>query len=39
VSSQGELGFDLRKLLGGARDAVKETVKYKIKIFGSDGKA
>jgi fructose-bisphosphate aldolase class II len=39
TSSQGELGFDLRKLLGGARDAVKETVKYKIKIFGSEGKA
>jgi len=39
VSSQGGLGFDLRKLLGGARDAVKEVVKYKIKIFGSDGKA
>jgi fructose-bisphosphate aldolase class II len=39
VNSQGELGFDLRKLLGGARDAVKETVKYKIKMFGSDGKA
>ena len=39
VNSQGELGFDLRKLLGGARDAVKETVKYKIKLFGSDGKA
>ncbi|MFA5962237.1 MAG: class II fructose-bisphosphate aldolase [Parcubacteria group bacterium] len=39
VNEQGELGFDLRKLLGGARDAVKETVKYKIKIFGSDGKA
>lgn len=39
VTSQGELGFDLRKLLGGARDAVKETVKYRIKMFGSDGKA
>ncbi|MFZ2626908.1 MAG: class II fructose-bisphosphate aldolase, partial [Candidatus Moraniibacteriota bacterium] len=39
VSSQGELGFDLRKLLGGAQNAVKETVKYKMKIFGSDGKA
>ncbi|MEI6587435.1 MAG: class II fructose-bisphosphate aldolase [Candidatus Moraniibacteriota bacterium] len=38
VSGQGELGFDLRKLLGGAQDAVKETVKYKMKIFGSDGK-
>ncbi|MEI7426087.1 MAG: class II fructose-bisphosphate aldolase [Candidatus Moraniibacteriota bacterium] len=39
VNGQGELGFDLRKLLGGARDAVKETVKYRIKMFGSDGKA
>lgn len=31
--------FDPRKLLGDARDAVKHTVKEKIKIFGSDGKA
>lgn len=39
VNEQGEVGFDLRKLLGGARDAVKETVRMKIKYFGSDGKA
>lgn len=31
--------FDPRKILGDARDAVKQTVKEKIKIFGSDGKA
>lgn len=31
--------FDIRKLLGDAREAVKETVKQKIKFFGSDGKS
>jgi fructose-bisphosphate aldolase, class II len=35
---QGGISFDLRKLLGDAKDAVKETVKEKIKYFGSDGK-
>jgi fructose-bisphosphate aldolase, class II len=35
---QGGVSFDLRKLLGDAKDAVKETVKEKIKYFGSDGK-
>lgn len=30
--------YDPRKLLGDARDAVKQTVKEKIKIFGSDGR-
>ncbi len=39
VSEQGNVSFDIRKLLGEARDAVKDTVKRKIKIFGSDGKA
>jgi ketose-bisphosphate aldolase len=38
VRNQGNVSFDIRKLLGGARDAVKDTVKTKIKIFGSDGK-
>lgn len=36
---QGGISFDIRKLLGDAKEAVKETVKERIKIFGSDGKA
>lgn len=39
TKNQGNVSFDIRKLLGDAREAVKETVKKKIKIFGSDGKA
>lgn len=39
VRDQGNTSFDIRKLLGEAREAVKETVKLKIKLFGSDGKA
>ncbi|EKE16123.1 MAG: Fructose-1,6-bisphosphate aldolase, class II [uncultured bacterium] len=39
VREQNEVSFDVRKLLGDARESVKETVKQKIKIFGSDGKA
>ncbi|HRZ95091.1 MAG TPA: class II fructose-bisphosphate aldolase [Candidatus Moranbacteria bacterium] len=39
VRNQGNVSFDVRKLLGGAREAVKEAVKKKIKFFGSDGKA
>lgn len=39
VKEQSDVSFDLRKLLGGAREAVKETVKIKMKYFGSDGKA
>lgn len=31
--------IDPRKILGPAREAMKETIKEKIKIFGSDGKA
>jgi fructose-bisphosphate aldolase, class II len=38
VRNQGNISFDIRKLLGEAREAVKEIVKRKIKIFGSDGK-
>lgn len=38
VRNQGNVSFDIRKLLGEARGAVKDTVKKKIKIFGSDGK-
>jgi ketose-bisphosphate aldolase len=32
-------GLDLRNILGKARGAVKESVKHKIKLFGSNGKA
>jgi len=32
-------GLDLRAILGEARDAVKESVKHKMKLFGSAGKA
>jgi fructose-bisphosphate aldolase class II len=39
VREQNDVSYDVRKLLGGAREAVKEEVKKKIKIFGSDGKA
>lgn len=39
VRNQGNVSFDIRKLLGEAREAVKEVVKGKIKMFGSDGKA
>lgn len=39
VREQNEASFDIRKLLGGAREAVKKEVIKKIKIFGSDGKA
>jgi len=38
VRNQGNVSFDIRKLLGEAREAVKESVKKKIKFFGSDGK-
>ncbi|MBR0118970.1 MAG: class II fructose-bisphosphate aldolase, partial [Eubacterium sp.] len=32
-------GFDPRKLLAPGAEAIKETVREKIKLFGSDGKA
>lgn len=35
----GEVSYDVRKILGDAREAVKHTVINKIKYFGSDGKA
>jgi len=31
--------IDARKMLGPARDAMKEVVKYKMRLFGSSGKA
>ena len=39
ASAQAGVGFDMRKILSGARDAVKETVKGKMRMFGSEGKA
>lgn len=39
VMKQGPMNLDARKFLGEARDAVKNIIKDKIKIFGSDGKA
>lgn len=39
VRNQGSISFDIRKLLGGARDAVRDIVKKKMKFFGSTGKA
>ncbi|MFA6159666.1 MAG: class II fructose-bisphosphate aldolase [Parcubacteria group bacterium] len=35
----GSTNFDVRKILEAARESVKETVKQKIKYFGSEGKA
>lgn len=35
----GEVSYDVRKILGDAREAVAHAVKQKIKYFGSDGKA
>jgi fructose-bisphosphate aldolase class II len=39
VKGQSEISYDVRGLLGSAREAVKETVKNKIREFGSAGKA
>lgn len=39
VKNQDRISFDIRSLLGSAREAVKDVVKQKIKFFGSDGKA
>ncbi|EKE11763.1 MAG: hypothetical protein ACD_15C00027G0012 [uncultured bacterium] len=38
-TAQDDPGFDVRRILGKAREAVKESVKHKIKLFGSNGKA
>ncbi|HOX11111.1 MAG TPA: class II fructose-bisphosphate aldolase [Candidatus Moranbacteria bacterium] len=38
VRDQSEVSFDIRKLLDGAREAVKKVVKEKIRYFGSAGK-
>jgi fructose-bisphosphate aldolase class II len=39
LKSQGGASIDLRSLLGKSREAVKQVVQDKIKLFGSDGKA
>lgn len=39
VREKRDVTFDLRKLLGSSREAVKEVVKEKIRAFGSEGKA
>jgi ketose-bisphosphate aldolase len=39
VNERGDVSFDVRKLLGNARDAVKSVVKEKMRYFGSEGKA
>lgn len=39
VNNEETASFDITKFLGAAREAVKETVKKKIEIFGSAGKA
>jgi ketose-bisphosphate aldolase len=39
LKNQGGASIDMRALFGKSRDAVKEVVKDKIKLFGSDGKA
>jgi fructose-bisphosphate aldolase, class II len=39
VHEQNDISFDIRKLLGDARQAVKEVVKEKMRFFGSEGKA
>lgn len=38
-NSGGNTTFDIRKILGDAKDSAKQTVIQKIKFFGSDGKA
>ena len=38
VHEQNEISFDIRKLLGDAREAVKNIVKEKMRYFGSEGK-
>ncbi|HBO16937.1 MAG: Fructose-bisphosphate aldolase [Candidatus Moranbacteria bacterium GW2011_GWE2_35_2-] len=38
LKDEGGGSFDMRRLLGNAREAIKEVVKTKMKYFGSDGK-
>ena len=39
IRQQNDISFDIRKTLGEAREAVKNTVKEKMHYFGSEGKA
>lgn len=39
IGERGDISLDARKILGGAREAVKESVKEKIRNFGSEKKA
>jgi len=39
IHDHGNVVFDIRKILGGAREAVKNAVKKRIKFFGSEDKA
>lgn len=39
VKNQNGISFDVRSLLGSAREAVRDVVKQRIKYYGSDGKA
>lgn len=39
VMKEGPMNLDIREFLGSARDAVRDVIKDKIKIFGSDGKS
>lgn len=38
VKNEETASFDIRKFMGAAREAVKESVKHKIKLFGSENK-
>jgi ketose-bisphosphate aldolase len=38
VNERSDVSFDMRNLLGNARDAVKSVVKEKMRYFGSEGK-
>ncbi|MCD6149770.1 class II fructose-bisphosphate aldolase [bacterium] len=39
LKNKSDISFDIRKVLGNAREAVENVVKEKIKLFRSDGKA
>jgi len=39
LKNKSDVSFDIRKVLGNAREAVENVVKEKIKLFRSDGKA
>lgn len=39
IHDHGNVAFDIRKILGGAQEAVKEAVAKRMRFFGSEGKA